>query len=453
MKRTTIATVLLLCFMVSFSFSGVVAACTAEDTTVSTYVSHYYTLYSLSSAPVMLLPLIILLALVALVSYVQKQPNVGFLFTAVMVVLYVVFLATYSAENRNNSVYNILNAQFEELGVRVRKRDFNIVMTPNWVCYLTAALGVLTAAVSFPNFKTKLTRYHLKAELEPYIYIAPQVVLFVTFSLVPIVYAVYAAFTQWDLYNDPVFTGLNNFRTILFDSSNTYYSQLRNGLWNTIKFVVFTTPFCIAVPFAIAMATRQLTRGGKFLQAVYYLPSLMSTTTVMLSWKYFFNNTYGAANNLLGSTWNWFSPPYSWVMLVIVTVWWCNGGNMVIYQSALASVPQDQYEAASIDGAGTFAKFRYITLPNMSYPLMYTLVTTLIAQFNVYGQPNLLTGYDYNGATAVLLMYIRDAAFTQQIAGIASAMALILGVTIMCVSFFQIRMMRGDSRRARRARV
>ena len=217
MKRTTIATVLLLCFMVSFSFSGVVAACTAEDTTVSTYVSHYYTLYSLSSAPVMLLPLIILLALVALVSYVQKQPNVGFLFTVVMVVLYIVFLATYSAENRNNSVYNILNEQFEELGIRVRKRDFNIVMTPNWVCYLTAALGVLTAAVSFPNFKTKLTRYHLKAELEPYIYIAPQVVLFVTFSLVPIVYAVYAAFTQWDLYNDPVFTGLNNFRTILFE--------------------------------------------------------------------------------------------------------------------------------------------------------------------------------------------------------------------------------------------
>ena len=76
-----------------------------------------------------------------------------------------VFLATYSAENRNNSVYNILNAQFEELGVRVRKRDFNIVMTPNWVCYLTAGLGVLTAAVSVPNFKTKLTRYHLKAEL------------------------------------------------------------------------------------------------------------------------------------------------------------------------------------------------------------------------------------------------------------------------------------------------
>ena len=102
MKRTTIATVLLLCFMVSFSFSGVVAVCTAEDATVSTYVSHYYTLYSLSSAPVLLLPLIILLALVALVSYVQKQPNVGFLFTVVMVVLYIVFLAKMCIRDRSD---------------------------------------------------------------------------------------------------------------------------------------------------------------------------------------------------------------------------------------------------------------------------------------------------------------------------------------------------------------
>lgn len=449
MKRTTLATVLLLCFMVAFSFSGIVATCTSQDTTVSTYVSHYYSLYSLSSGAIMLLPLVIMLAVVALISFTQKQSNVGFMFTAAMAVLYIVFLVTYCSETRNNSIYNILNEQFGELGVRVKKRDFFITMTPTWLCYLTALLGVLTAAVSFPNFKTRLTRYYLKAEVEPYLFIAPQVILFVTFSLVPIIYGLYAAFTKWDLYNDPIFIGLSNFKTILFDSSNTYYGQLRNGLWNTIKFVVYVTPLCILVPFSIALATRYITRGSKVLQAVYYLPSLMSTTTVMLSWKYFFNSTYGIANNLMGSTWNWFSPPYSWLMLVIVTVWWGNGGNMVIYQSALASVPADQYEAASIDGAGAWQKFRFITLPNMSYPLMYTLVTTLIAQFNVYGQPNLLTGYGYNGANAVLLMYIRDTAFKQQVAGISSAMALILGLTIMCVSFFQIRMMRGDSRRAR----
>ncbi len=452
MKRTTLATILLLCFIVSFSFSGVNAVCTAKEVTKSTYVSHYYTLYSLSSAAVMLLPLIVMFAVVALISYRNKQPNVGFLFAAVMAVLYIAFLILYSAEDRNNSVYNILNAMFQADGVKVKKRDFHIQMTPNWVCYLTAALGVLTAAVSVPNFKTRLTRYYLKAELEPYLFIAPQVILFVTFSLVPIIYGLYAAFTKWDLYNDPVFNGLANFKTILFDSSNTYYAQLRNGLGNTFKFVIYSTPLCILVPFTIALATKQVAKGSKLLQAVYYLPSLMSTTTVMLTWKYFFNNTYGMANNLLGSRWNWFAPPYSWVMLVIVTVWWCCGGTMVIYQSALASVPADQYEAAAIDGAGAWQKFKYITLPNMSYPLMYTLITTLIAQFNVYGQPNLLTEYSYNGANAVLLMYIRDAAFKQQVAGISSSMALILGLTIMCVSFLQIRLMRGDNGKPKKVR-
>lgn len=450
MKRKTLAIILLMCFIASFSFSGFQASCTAKETTVSTFSSHFYSLYSLSSAPIMLLPLIIMLALVALVAFWKDQLNVGFLFTAVMAVLYILFLALHAQETRNNSLYNILNAQFGELGIKVKKRDFNISMVPNFCCYLTAALGLLTATVSFPNFSTEITRYHLKREVEPYLFIAPQIILFVTFSLVPIIYGIYAAFTKWDLYNDPVFNGLANFRTILLEAKNTYYGQFRNGFWNTFKFVIYVTPFCIIVPFSIALATKHITRGSKALQAIYYLPSLMSTTTVMLTWKYFFNYTYGMANNLLGSTWNWFSPPYTWIMLVIVTVWWGNGGTMVIYQSALASVPADQYEAAAIDGAGAWQKFIFITLPNMSYPIMYTLVTTVIAQFNVYGQPNLLTGYDYNGANAVLLMYIRDTAFSQQIAGVASAEALILGLTIMFISLIQLRMMRGDAGKARR---
>lgn len=445
MKRTAWPALLLIAFIVAFSFSGVNAACTAKETTVQAYISHYYTLYSLSSAPVMLLPLIMTLAVIALISFLARQRNVGFLFTAVMAVLYIIFLITYSAEENNNSVYQILNAQFQAAGMRVKKRDFHIVMTPNWVCYLTAALGVLAAAVSVPPLKTKHTRYQLKMELEPYLYIAPLVILFITFSLVPIIYGFYSAFTRWDLYNDPVFAGLQNFKTILFDSSNTYFMQLRKGLGNTVIFVLLCTPFCILVPLTISLFTRQITRGSKILQAVYYLPSLMSTTTVVLVWRYFFHNSYGMANNFFGFPWNWFSPPYSWAMLVIVTVWWCNGGTMVIYQSALASVPEDQYEAAALDGADAVQKFIYITLPNISYPLMYTLVTTIIAQFNVYGQPNLLMGYEYQGANAVLLMYIRDAAFQQGIAGIASSMSLILAAVIMVVSSIQIRMMRGDS--------
>lgn len=446
MRRSYIASALLFCFLASFAFSGVTAVCTAKETTVSTFVSHYASLYSLSSAPVLLLPLILVLILLAIINYLAKKKNVGFLFTAAALVFYAIFLIGYCAETRNTSIYNILNAKFLDLGLKVKKRDFFIRVTPNWTCWLTLALSAGTAAITVPNFKTGSTRYHLKRELEPYAYIAPHVILFITFSLVPILYGVYTAFTKWDLYNEPVFTGLSNFKTILLDSANTYYGQLRNGLWNTVKFVIFVTPFCILVPLALAMATRKIIKGSKVFQTIYYLPALMSTTTVMLAWDYFFRNSYGFAVNFLGSSWNWFSPPYSWVMLVIVTVWWGNGGNMVIYQSSLASIPEDQYEAAAIDGANAWQKFRYVTLPNMSYPMMYTLVTTVVGQFNVYGQPRLLMGYEYNGANAVLMMYVRDTAFTQGVAGIASSMALVLAAVIMVVAFFQIRMMRGDAK-------
>ena len=138
---------------------------------------------------------------------------------------------------------------------------------------------------------------------------------------------------------------------------------------------------------------------------------------------------------------NFFTPPYTWVMLVIVTVWWCTGSTMVIYQSALASVPMDQYEAASVDGANTIQKFFNVTLPNMTYPLMYTLVTSVVAQFNIYGQPDILVGFSNGEANAVLLQYIFENSVKKQVAGMSSAMAVILGLFIMCVTFVQMRMM------------
>ena len=146
-------------------------------------------------------------------------------------------------------------------------------------------------------------------------------------------------------------------------------------------------------------------------------------------------------NHFFGSTANWFTPPYSWIMLVIITVWWCTGSTMVIYQSALASIPQDQYEAAAVDGANAIQKFISVTLPNMIYPLMYTLVTAVVAQFNIFGQPDILLGFNNQEANAVLLQYIYENSVKKQVAGMSSAMAVILGLCIMCVTFIQIRIM------------
>lgn len=447
MKRSKIAAVAGLLFLVFFCLAGASGQTTVKEITASADMTLPKIFFSLSSASTLLIPLSIVAMIVAMIAYLGKQQNVGFAFSVISFITFALFLILFSHEELNATFYNPLSTALKEAGVKkLKKRDVDeIFITFKPMAYLALASAGAAACLGLPNLKNECSRRNMKKDLLPYAYIAPQLFFFAIFFLTPSVYGIYAAFTKWDLFNEPVFIGLENFKTILFDSGNTYYKQLRNGLGNTIKFVIFSVPFCIAVPLLIAVALQTKARGSKFFQALYYFPTLLSISTVTLSWKYMFNPKYGTVPNFLGLDMNWFAPPYSWIMLVIVTVWWCNGGNMIIYQSALASIPRDQYEAAAVDGAGAWHQFWHITLPGMKYPLTYTLVMTVVAQFNIYGQPLMLTGFNYNEANAVLLMYIQENAVKKQVAGMSSAMALILGACIMAVSFIQLRVMRSKS--------
>lgn len=441
MTRSKIAAFLALAFIVLFCFAGVTATTTVKDTTVAIEMGMPKLLFSLSSAPLLLIPLAIVAAVAAFIAFIQDEKNVGMLFSFVATVAFGLFMVFFSMEQKNSALYTPIAEALELAEVKFKKRDVKLI-TPgfNIVTYLTLVSIALSCVIGHGDF-SKERRHILKRDLLPYAYIGPHLFFFIIFFMTPAIYGVYAAFTKWDLFTEPVFTGLENFKTLFFDSTNTYYKQLRNGLWNTIKFVIFCVPFCIIVPLSLALALNARPKGNKIFQALYYLPSLMSISTVTLTWRYVFNTQYGIVNKFLGVDANFFMPPYTWVMLVIVTVWWCTGSTMVIYQSALASVPQDQYEAASVDGAGTIQKFFNVTLPNMTYPLMYTLVTSVVAQFNIYGQPDILVGFSNAEANSVLLQYIYENSVKKQVAGMSSAMAVILGLCIMVVSFIQMRMM------------
>ena len=441
MTRSRIAAFLAIAFLVLFCFSGVMATTTVDETTVSIEMGMVKLLFSLSSAPLLLIPLSIVAAVAAFIAYSQNEKNVGMLFSFVAAVTFALFMVFFSMEEKNSALYTPISEALKLAGVKFKKRDVKLITpTFNLTTYL-ALLCMIASCVVGHGTLGRDRRHILKRDLLPYAYIAPHLFFFIIFFLTPAIYGVYAAFTKWDLFNEPVFTGLENFKTMLFDSSNTYYKQLRNGLWNTIRFVIYSVPFCIVVPFSLALALNARPKGNKIFQALYYLPSLMSISTVTLTWRYVFNTQYGIVNKFLGIDVNFFMPPFTWVMLVIVTVWWCTGSTMVIYQSALASVPMDQYEAAAVDGAGTIQRFIHVTLPNMTYPIMYTLVTSVVAQFNIYGQPDILVGFSNGEANAVLLQYIYENSVKKQVAGMSSAMAVILGLCIMVVSFIQMRMM------------
>ena len=444
--RTAAALLAAVLFLVLFAFAGVNASTTVKETTVATMMPLPQLFFSLSSASILLIPLSVVCMICAVVALFSRQRNVAMMFALVSFAAFGLFLFFFTREEMNSALYTPLSEALKEAGVKFKKRDVKgIDVSFQPLAFLALAAAGLTAGLCLPRLSREEERRKMKKDLLPYGYIAPHLFFFIIFFITPAVYGIYAAFTKWDLFNEPVFIGLDNFKTMLFDSQNTYYAQLRNGLWNTIKFVLYSVPFCILVPLTLALAMHTKCRGSKFFQAIYYFPSLLSITTVTLSWRYMFSPDYGVVNRFLGSQENWFTPPYSWIVIVVITVWWCTGATMVIYQSALASIPQDHYEAASVDGAGAWQKFIHITLPGMRYPLMYTFVTAVVAQFNIYGQPLMITGFANREANAVLLMYIQENAVKKQVAGMSAAMALVLGLCIMLVSFFQLKLMRSNT--------
>lgn len=283
-----------------------------------------------------------------------------------------------------------------------------------------------------------------KSKLIPYLFISPHLILFLVFFILPTVYGIYASFTKWNIFTNPTWVGLSNYRVILTQKDSTFYVQFWNGLKNTVIFVVCCVPFQIVIPLLIAAALYAKPKGHRLMQSIFYVPTVFSITSVTLTWLFIFNRSLGLFNHLFGTDINWYGEqPYAWMTIIIVTLWWCIGGNMIIYIAALAGVDKSMLESADMDGAGRLQKFFYITIPSIKFPIVYTLITSVIAQFNIYGQPLILTQGGPGQSTNVLLMYIRNLAFGtgSPIAGIASAMGTCLGLLIGVISVVQLKML------------
>lgn len=280
-----------------------------------------------------------------------------------------------------------------------------------------------------------------------YVFFLPHVLIFILFFIIPFVFGLYASLTNWLIIRTPEYIGLDNFRTILFTPESIYFREFWNGVRNTLIYVAAAVPFLISVPLLIAVLLNERPPGWKIFQAVFYIPSLLSVSTIALTWIYMFDNRVGFLNRLLGTAIPWLArQPYAWIAIIITSVWWAIGGNMIIYLAGLSGIPKEQYEAAEIDGANTVQQFRHVTIPGLVNPLLFTLVMTTIGAFNVYGQPLIMTGGGPGDETTkVLMMYIVEYAFGRYPqAGLASAMALVMGLIIMVFTLIQFRLVRRD---------
>lgn len=287
----------------------------------------------------------------------------------------------------------------------------------------------------------------LGEKYKPYLFILPHYLFFIAFFAIPTVSTLVISFCKWDFITPPRFVGLQNYHSLLGVAGGYYFNLFWNSFFNTLRYVVFSVPLLVVVPLLLAAALGSLKRGASFFQSIFYFPYLLSVSTVVLAWRWLLDRGFGAVNQILHLSVGWtVDQPYFWIAVLVLSVWWGLGGNLVIFIAGMADIPTDLYEAADLDGAGAVKKFFFITLPGLKNQLMYAVVMTTIASFNIYGQPVILA----NASTLtsdknVLIAAIQHLAFgAVPQGGMASAMATLLGIIIMLVSLLQFKFSGSD---------
>jgi multiple sugar transport system permease protein len=263
------------------------------------------------------------------------------------------------------------------------------------------------------------------------------------FSALPTISSIIISTLNWDYESTPVFVGLGNFIK-LFNLDLITTREFYNAVKGTLIFVAGSVPLLVVIPFLIALLLNTKIPLRKFFRGVLYFPTVLSVATVSIIWIFLLDTNMGLINELLNQYIPWITKqPWAWLSIIIMSVWWGIGGNMVLFLAGLQDVPANLLEAASIDGANSFQKFIYVTIPSLKRTLGYVIVMTIISSFNIFGQPMMLTGGGPNYSTTTAIMYIYNTAFGSYRMGMASAMSILLGLIMMVFSFISFRLISG----------
>ncbi|WP_156252752.1 carbohydrate ABC transporter permease [Pseudactinotalea terrae] len=266
-------------------------------------------------------------------------------------------------------------------------------------------------------------------------FLAPFLVIFTVFVIVPVASAVWASLHRWSLGlpGTPWVGGANYAE--LFAGSTVMSVEFWKGMKATGIFTALSAPLLITLPLGLAMLLHRRFPGRTFFRALYFAPYVLGVAVIGLLWRYLLDRQLGPVNQILGIDVAWTTTlPAGWVSLVVATLWWTIGFNSVIYLAALQDVPKELYEAATVDGAGPLRRFTAITVPGITRVLQFVVAITIIASANMYGQSALITQEQPGSDTRTAIGYIAETGIQGFDIGASSAMSMILAVTLMLLS-------------------
>jgi multiple sugar transport system permease protein len=289
--------------------------------------------------------------------------------------------------------------------------------------------------------RQKLGKQARREEREFYLFISPWIIGFILFGAGPIIGSFILSFTEWSLLAPPKWVGLANFKLILNDAF------ARIALVNTLYYGLGSVFLGVIVSFLLALLLNQKVKGQSLFRTIFYLPSVVSGIAVALLWINIFNPDFGLLNQALRTLGvqkppGWLvSPQWAMPALILMSVWGA-GGSMVIYLAGLQSIPEHLYEAAAIDGAGTWSKFWNVTVPMMSPIIFFNLIVGFIASLQAFVQIFVMTNGGPANATLVIGLYLYRNAFEFFKMGYASAISWVLFIIIIAITVAQFALAR-----------
>lgn len=236
-----------------------------------------------------------------------------------------------------------------------------------------------------------------------------------------------------------IFVGINNFKALFTDET------FKLSLFNTIYYAVGTVPLTMVAALGLAFILNQKLKGTNFFRAVFFFPHVASLVAVAVVWNMLLHPTLGPVNQTLlklgiENPPGWTSSIH-WAMpaIILVSVWKSMGYYMVLYLAGLQGIPQELYEAASVDGASGWEKFRFITLPMLTPTTFFVSIMLTISCFKVFDMISVMTDGGPGRSTNVLVYHIYNQAFTQYKFGYSSAISMVLFVIVLTITIIQFR--------------
>ena len=270
-------------------------------------------------------------------------------------------------------------------------------------------------------------------------FVAPNLVLLTVFVYKPLVEGVRLSFYNWDLISPTkTWVGFDNYSNYFQNETNRYIIR------NTLVFMASAVAGTMSIGLALALLLNQQLRCRAVARTVLFAPYVVSGAAVGIIWLFVFDPRFGFVASVfdrLGrSSPNWYQDPnYAMPMVIVAYIWKNLGYAVVIYIAGLQTIPRELYEAARVDGAGTFSRFVHVTLPMLSPVTFFLLVTTIIGSMQAFDIIQVMTQGGPLDATKTMVYQVYDEAFVRFHVGSASAVATVLFVFLLVVTVLQIR--------------